>query len=118
MYSSELVDSFPRRVSGKDFRVENRVEKRVPPMLIFTISKSDISVFSKAINVVLAHTLEITVHCRKPSHGVRIVTLLTLEVPETKIVKFANSVDLDEVTHNEPPHLDLHCLSSSLEFSI
>ena len=31
-----------------------------------------------------------------------------------KIVEFANSVDSDEVAHNEPPHLDLHCLSSSL----
>ena len=30
-----------------------------------------------------------------------------------KIVEFANSVDLDEVAHNEPPHLDLHCLPSS-----
>ena len=26
----------------------------------------------------------------------------------------ANSVDLDEVAHNEPPHLDLHYLPSSL----
>ena len=32
---------------------------------------------------------------------------LILEVPETKIAEFANSVDLDEVAHNEPPHLDL-----------
>ena len=32
----------------------------------------------------------------------------------TKTIEFANSVDLDEVAHNEPPHLDLHCLSSSL----
>ena len=38
-----------------------------------------------------------------------IQTLLTLcTVPETKIAEFANSVDLDEVAHNEPPHLDLH----------
>ena len=28
--------------------------------------------------------------------------------------EFANSVDLDEVAHHEPPHLDLHCLPSSL----
>ena len=35
-------------------------------------------------------------------------------VPETKIAEFANSVDLGEVAHNEPPHLDLHCLHSSL----
>ena len=39
---------------------------------------------------------------------------LTLSVPETNIADFANSVDLDEVAHNEPPHLDLHCLPSSL----
>ena len=25
-------------------------------------------------------------------------------------VEFANSVDPDEVAHNEPPHLNLHCL--------
>ena len=28
--------------------------------------------------------------------------------------EFANIVDLDEVAHNEPPHLDVHCLPSSL----
>ena len=33
---------------------------------------------------------------------------------QTKIAEFANSVDLDEVAHHEPPHLDLHCLPSSL----
>ena len=33
---------------------------------------------------------------------------------ETKTARFANSVDLDEVAHNEPPHPDLHCLPSSL----
>ena len=31
-----------------------------------------------------------------------------------KIAEFANSLDLDEVAQNEPPHLDLHCLPSSL----
>ena len=36
------------------------------------------------------------------------------QVPETKIAEFANRVDLDEVAHNEPPHLDLHCLPSRL----
>ena len=36
-------------------------------------------------------------------------------MPETKTIEFANSVDLDEVAHNdEPPHIDLHCLHSSL----
>ena len=43
---------------------------------------------------------------------------LTLYLPVTKIAEFANSVDLDEVAHNEPPHLDLHCLPLVFEFSI
>ena len=30
-----------------------------------------------------------------------------------KKAEFANSVDLDEVAHHEPPHLDLHCLASN-----
>ena len=38
----------------------------------------------------------------------------TLYLPVTKLAEFANSVDLDEVAHYEPPHLDLHCLPSSL----
>ena len=39
---------------------------------------------------------------------------LTLQVPEMKIFEFANSVDLDDVAHQKPPHLDLHCLPYSL----
>ena len=31
-----------------------------------------------------------------------------------KTAEVANNVDLDEVAHNEPPHVDLHCLPSSL----
>ena len=31
-----------------------------------------------------------------------------------EIAEFANSIDLDEVAPNEPTHLDLHCLPSSL----
>ena len=27
-----------------------------------------------------------------------------------KDIRFANSVDPDETAHNEPSHLDLHCL--------
>ena len=37
-----------------------------------------------------------------------------LKLQETKIAEFANSVDLDEVAHNEPPHQDQQCLPSSL----
>ena len=43
-------------------------------------------------------------------HGIE----LTLQVPETKIAELPNRIDLDEVAHYEPPHLDLHCLTSSL----
>ena len=39
---------------------------------------------------------------------------LTLQVPDSKIAEIANSVDLDEAAHNEPPHLNLHFLPSSL----
>ena len=28
------------------------------------------------------------------------------------VAEFANSVDPDEAAHNEPPHLDSHCLPS------
>ena len=35
--------------------------------------------------------------------------ILTLLLTGTKIAKFANSEDLDEVAHYEPPHLNLHC---------
>ena len=30
-----------------------------------------------------------------------------------KIAEFVNSIDLDEVAHDEPPHLDLYCVPSS-----
>ena len=49
--------------------------------------------------------------CKKSTH---LCGVLILKVPRTKIVDFSNNVDPDEVAHNEPPHLDLHCLSSSL----
>ena len=39
---------------------------------------------------------------------------LTPSVPETNVAEFANCVDLDEVAHKEPPHLELDCLPSSL----
>ena len=31
-----------------------------------------------------------------------------------EIADFVNRIDLDEVAHDEPPHLDVHCLPSSL----
>ena len=35
-------------------------------------------------------------------------------VPKRLWLTFANSVDQDEMAHNEPSHLDLQCLPSSL----
>ena len=35
-----------------------------------------------------------------------------------KIAEFANNVDLDEVAHNVPPHLDQHCFPLVFEFSV
>ena len=40
--------------------------------------------------------------------------LLFFHLPVTNIAEFENRVDLDEVAHNEPPHLDLLCLPSCL----
>ena len=39
---------------------------------------------------------------------------ILLQVPKMNIANFANSVDLDEVAHDEPPHPDLPCLPSIL----
>ena len=38
----------------------------------------------------------------------------TLKSPRMEVVEFANSIDPDEVAHNEPPHLGLNCLPSNL----
>ena len=43
-----------------------------------------------------------------------IFIFVTLIVTKMEIAEFGNSVDPDEVAHNEPPHLDLHCLPSNL----
>ena len=42
---------------------------------------------------------------------------MRLTIKETKIAEFANSVDLNEVAHNEPPHQDLQCLSSQYDIA-
>ena len=40
---------------------------------------------------------------------------INTKVPETKhVAEFANSVDPDQVAHDELPCLDLHCLPPSL----
>ena len=39
---------------------------------------------------------------------------LTGKATNTTIAEFANNVDTDYMAHNEPSHLDLQCLPSSL----
>ena len=39
---------------------------------------------------------------------------LTLTAAMMKEVELLDSLDLDEEAHNEPSHLDLHCLPFSL----
>ena len=41
-------------------------------------------------------------------------SFLTPQASDTKKAEFSNIVDLHEVAHNKSPHLDLHCLPSSL----
>ena len=36
----------------------------------------------------------------------------------TKIAKSSNSIDPVEVAHDEPPHLNLHCLPFSLKKTV
>ena len=40
--------------------------------------------------------------------------MLTIRGPNKKTAEFENSAELGEAALNEPPHLDLPCLSSSL----
>ena len=40
--------------------------------------------------------------------------MVTLKAPNTTIAEFTNTVDPDEMAHNELSHLDLQCLPSSL----
>ena len=44
-------------------------------------------------------------------HVVRIV--LSLKAPNTTKAEFADTVDPDDMAHNEQSHLDLQCLPSS-----
>ena len=43
-----------------------------------------------------------------------VITTLCCQSLVFQITQFANSIDPDEVAHNEPPHLDLHYLLFSL----
>ena len=40
------------------------------------------------------------------------------KAPKKKLVEFANRVVPDEAARNELPHLDLHCLPSSLRINM
>ena len=44
------------------------------------------------------------------SHIMGFTITLILKAPNMEIDEFENSIDPDEVAHNESPHPDLHCL--------
>ena len=69
----------------------------------FMLSGKNVNVmleFTIRINMVMAHVFLVKV---------------TFQVPDMNVAaEFADSASPDEVAHNEPPHLDLNCVSSSL----
>ena len=52
--------------------------------------------------------------CRFLQKRTDVVNVNSLRIRDKKRTESANSVDLDEVAHHEPPHLDLHCMPSCL----
>ena len=52
-------------------------------------------------------------HFDSTGKGVILPDFQPLKRQKMKMVESANSVDPDEVAHNEPPYLVLHCLPSS-----
>ena len=47
-----------------------------------------------------------------PTHAGQNASTINPLRANTNTVEFANSVDPNEVAHNEPPHQDIHCLPS------
>ena len=48
--------------------------------------------------------------CQKAENvGLKNFKSYFVQAMSSLVVKQADSVDWDEVAHNEPPHLDLHC---------
>ena len=43
---------------------------------------------------------------------------LALKVPEKTVAEITNSADLDEVAHDEPPHLGVQCFPFNLDKSV
>ena len=48
--------------------------------------------------------------------AVVLICSLTLSALQAETTLFANSVDPDEMAHNEPSHQDLHCLPFCFDF--
>ena len=74
---------------------------------------------TKAENSVVSVTLHVglIINIKKSLHNIETVLqnlFFKHQRRKSKIAEFANNVGLDEVAHYEPPHLDPHCLSSSL----
>ena len=69
-------------------------------MVLFTLSTSGVSSFWYMAETILEDSNQSVFHY--------------LKCQKQKKVECANSIDPDEVAFNEPPHLDLLCLPSSL----
>ena len=59
-------------------------------------------------DLLIVKNIHVSIHCTAT------VPQLTHEVSKMAKLGFAYSIDPDEVAYNEPPHLNLHCLLSSL----
>ena len=62
---------------------------------------------------ILNHIKLLILHLEQMENSFK-VSQQTEKEPETKIAELVYIVDLDEVGQNEPPHLDLHCVPSSI----
>ena len=79
-----------------------------------TLARRTAESFLKYVNRNL-HTLGTQMKFRSPEGHVKgFYCFLTRKAPNTTIAEFASTVDPEETAHNEPSHVDLQCLPSSL----
>ena len=61
---------------------------------------------------VLRRQIGVCTVCHCPNYGTLGINEINYFRDENSLI--ANSVDIDEVAHHEPPHQGLHCLPSNL----
>ena len=81
--------------------------------VLFSLKNNE-EIFLNALRFNYTHFLKHAAYTfHKISESSDAVSISTICARDEK-AEFAKSVDPDEVTHNEPPYLDLHWLPSSL----